>query len=444
MSSDLIDIAEEKIRINESKVSLMINTKMSSAGDPPEFLIENWRPIVIKDCPYEVSDWGRVRNKNDKILRGGNSHGYRTVSLRSGSDKRRHFLVHRLVAEAFIPNPKNLPCVNHKDGNRANNNVENLEWVTKSENSFHAVNVLGKTRKCKPIIQYSEDSDFITRFDNGKIAEETTGVKRKTIWANCNGTTTLGGGFLWKWETEIDHDVNLKSFVDVPGFNQYMVSQEGEIYSKTQRKIMNKRLDGSGYERISIRKDNKAYPFGVHEVVALAYIPDPDNLPIINHKDHNKSNNHVDNLERTTLSGNAKAAVAAGKIKTKPVQKFSLDGKLLGKYPSIEEASRQNNALSGCTISMSCKNPGHLAGGFVWCFEGADLTDRFVATVELTLPHKGRERKVSQYNRDGSLVITHSTMIDATKSIKDGKDGGIRRCCQGRTSLYKGFIWRYA
>lgn len=115
---------------------------------------EVWRQY--KDTIYEVSNLGRVRskkieievnpiNKSDYITtRGGNmrkpydkENGYKAVMLKIG-DSKRSYLIHRLVAECFLPNPNNYRCVNHKDGNKTNNTVNNLEWCTHTENMIHA------------------------------------------------------------------------------------------------------------------------------------------------------------------------------------------------------------------------------------------------------------------------------------------------------------------
>lgn len=101
--------------------------------------MEIWRDIEEFKGQYQISSWGRVRNKDGFILKPYvNQKGYIRISLQQGkrSIKRR---VHRLVAQAFIPNPLNLPQVNHKDGNKQNNSYTNLEWVTNSENLHHAM-----------------------------------------------------------------------------------------------------------------------------------------------------------------------------------------------------------------------------------------------------------------------------------------------------------------
>lgn len=97
--------------------------------------MEEWRDI--KDYEnYEVSNLGRVRNKNGKILKQQLRHGYYDVGLYNEHHQNQPKLlkVHRLVAQAFIPNLNNYPCINHKDENKLNNNIDNLEWCTYSYN----------------------------------------------------------------------------------------------------------------------------------------------------------------------------------------------------------------------------------------------------------------------------------------------------------------------
>lgn len=113
--------------------------------------MEIWKPVKRFDHSYEVSNFGRIRSIDRNIL---NKHNYRfekgkvmvpnvhrqgylRIFLSNGVFRER-FLVHRLVAEAFIDNPDNKPFVNHKDNNPANNHADNLEWCTQKENVHHA------------------------------------------------------------------------------------------------------------------------------------------------------------------------------------------------------------------------------------------------------------------------------------------------------------------
>jgi len=97
---------------------------------------EIWKPIEGYDYPYQVSNYGRVWGKRGVLKPYDNGYGYLVVDFRK-SGKRKHLRVHRLVAEAFVPNEGNLPEVNHKDEDKHNNAASSLEWCTSSYNKRH-------------------------------------------------------------------------------------------------------------------------------------------------------------------------------------------------------------------------------------------------------------------------------------------------------------------
>lgn len=137
-------------------------------------MIEEWK--TIKDLPnYDVSNFGRVRNnKTYRILKPKLIRGYESVCLRK-DNKNIYKRVNRLVAEAFIPNPLNKPLVNHIDYNPRNNNVENLEWVTNSENQLWS-----RERISKGHIAISKNPHpDITKNKNGYLFQKRNGKNKR-------------------------------------------------------------------------------------------------------------------------------------------------------------------------------------------------------------------------------------------------------------------------
>lgn len=168
-----------------------------------------WRDVVGYEGLYEVSNTGvvkslgrvvfdsigRVRKIEGRIMKQGmkkDGSGYCTVSLtHSDGTGENAKLVHRIVAEAFIPNPENKEVVNHIDGNKKNNNVTNLEWTTVEENNTHAYNE-GLQNSNKEVIQLTEDGEFVAIHKSLKDASDIVynGLKRNEIWKMCTGKRT--------------------------------------------------------------------------------------------------------------------------------------------------------------------------------------------------------------------------------------------------------------
>lgn len=181
---------------------------------------EVWRPVVGYEGYYEVSSYGRVkrcakdiqyymrgklitRKGREKILSPGiKDTGYYNVSLFVDNIGKTH-KVHRLVAEAFIPNPDNKPFIDHIDANRLNNRVENLRWVTPTENNanpiFRERQSRCKDKYKKDIIQYDKFGNIIKIWKGLRTVARELGIHHVLIRDCCKGKIKMAGGYIWRF-----------------------------------------------------------------------------------------------------------------------------------------------------------------------------------------------------------------------------------------------------
>ena len=170
---------------------------------------EIWKDVEGYEGLYQVSNMGRVRSlRRNIILRQRITRkGYKMVKL-STNNIRKGYYIHRLVATAFIPNPDNLPQVNHKDENKLNNCVGNLEWCDCKYNQNYGTGTrrrqLANTNgKCsKPVLQYSLDGTFIKEWKSTMDVERNLGFDNSHISACCRNIRKTAYGYIWKYKNE--------------------------------------------------------------------------------------------------------------------------------------------------------------------------------------------------------------------------------------------------
>ena len=161
-------------------------------------MMETWKAIVGYEGIYEVSDLGRVRSLKhgkEKILKpGNNGRGYLFVVL-CKDGKYKNTKVHRLVAEAFIPNPLHLETVNHKDEYKTNNSASNLEWMTRADNKRYSAN--------KPVQMFDKSTgELLATYPSAHEAQRVTGINLGNICLCCNGKYKSAGGYAWRFMEE--------------------------------------------------------------------------------------------------------------------------------------------------------------------------------------------------------------------------------------------------
>lgn len=231
---------------------------------------ENWRAVPGYEGVYEVSDRGRVRvldrvirfKKREKILHPASVAGYPAITLTAHTGTRRQAFIHRLVAAEFVhnPDPARLKYVNHRDNDRTNPLPYNLEWCTFAENRLRAV-----------------------AWHAGRIAKIDPPVLGAEQW-------TPVGGYLGIYE--ISNHARAR-----------VLAREVEREKPGHFLIPDQ--DRDGYLRVTLtNSESKSQHFGIHALVALAFIPNPHGLREVAHIDHNRRNNIPDNLKWASRSGN--------------------------------------------------------------------------------------------------------------------------------------------
>ena len=162
---------------------------------------EIWGDIIGYENLYKVSTEGNIKSiRSNKILSLDTSqNGYKRVSLYKNKTIK-HYLVHRLVAQAFIPNPDNLPCVNHKDEDKSNNCVSNLEWCTVAYNNNYGTR-LERVAKfwSKPVLQLSLEGDLIREWESAHEVARVLGYNQGNICSCCNNKLKTAYKFKWRY-----------------------------------------------------------------------------------------------------------------------------------------------------------------------------------------------------------------------------------------------------
>ena len=248
--------------------------------------------------------------------------------------------------------------------------------------------------------------------------------------------------------------VNFELWKDIEGFEGlYQVSTWARVRSLDRwitykngvkrffkSEILKPSYNKDGYLIVYLYKNGKRTSFLVHRLVARAFIPNPDNLPLINHKDEVKDNNYPYNLEWCTDEYNKNYGTAikrrAEKL-SKKVYQYDLKGNLINVWASTMDCDR--NGYESGNISSCCLGKLKTHKNFIWSYKPIENFD--INNYSYNYKNRKGFKKVYQYDKDYNLIKIWDSAAEASRNGFD--NANISKCCSGKQKTHKGYIWSY-
>lgn len=218
----------------------------------------------------------------------------------------------------------------------------------------------------------------------------------------------------------------------------YFITEDGKCYNSITGKYLKGQIGKNGYlsYNLTLPDGNKKRCYA-HRLVAIAFIKNDNIKKEVNHKDGNKLNNYVDNLEWVTSKENQQHALEKELRKFNHVFCFDKNKRLVAEYKNIKEASKAVGISLSIITQELQKDVKTLSGGFYWSKE------RKLSKVK-NYKNTGKSKEVYQYDLNGKFIMSYPSTGLAAKAIGVKQSSHIGECCRGKIKSYKGFIWRYA
>jgi hypothetical protein len=319
--------------------------------------MEKWKKMYSPYDNYDISDNGRLRNNKTNYYFNLNIRldGYIRVCI-----NKTNFMIHRLVCEYFLENYNSNLIVNHKDGNRSNNNIKNLEMLTILENNNSKIFENYGT-KFREVTQYDINNNIIRVWHRIK---DIPNISKKSIH-DALKNNKLYKGYYWEYFNEKILD---ETWMTLNIFNSLIeISSIGRIKLKSG-KITYGNKDMDGYYNTIIENHHVK----VHRLVCMAFKPISNyNDLLVNHIDANRGNNNIYNLEWATPSENSihTYKVNNPKRNIRRCKVIKIDNLIETEYESLEIAAKLNNIKTKGNITLVCQNKRKTAGGFIWKYK---------------------------------------------------------------------------
>ena len=416
---------------------------------------EIWKDVVGYEGLYQISSNGRVKRLarvsidslgrhvpyQEKILINyiSKKTGYPCVNL-SKNNKIKTWNIHTLIADAFIPNPDNLPCINHKDENRTNSVLSNLERCTYGYNMMYGTAPKRRRESLKQyyqrigkqprgiqygtnlsVNQYTLDGKLIEHFKGGcPEVEEKLGFKKSCIGSCCRHTSSQAYGYVWRYEGD-------KTPYEKPKYNT------GKDFSNCKPKSHQKFVikidnDGNEIERYkSISEAGQKNGFDRHLFSRTKKIDGVVEIKGMRFLIEQKENEYIPKGHK----GLRPDLIGKG---AKPICQYTKDGEFIAEHPSIKSAA-ESLGIPQCAseITNCCRGYLKTARGFVWAYSG----------TQPVIFKNDAIRAIIQYTTSGEYVAEYPSIRDAIKAIGHGTPNCIGNNLAGRSHSAYGYVWKY-
>lgn len=313
---------------------------------------------------YIINSSGTIINTLSGEETVGYKHEKRYVSTKLVNDfgERKHVYIHRLVYIAFgTEQLRDDEQVNHKDGNKLNNHISNLERTTRSSNMKHAIKTgLKSVHRCK-VLKMDEDDNIVHEYNSMLTLTKETDISRAVAIRLTKTNSVHTDGFKYIIEGMTAQVDPPKEFSFIPEYMDYCITPDGTTIYNFKRKINMTFGIKNEYKCITLGKKF----FYVHQLVARTFLDPPAEADfVVNHKDGNKLNNHEDNLEWISNKDNVIHGLSLSlRSDQKPVFVYDYYFNFLGiepspadvmkKYPTIKDRGSMQNVLSGKKKSVN-------------------------------------------------------------------------------------------
>lgn len=257
---------------------------------------------------------------------------------------------------------------------------------------------------------------------------------------------------IWK-NVEVVRGIDFTGYYEVSCFGNVR-SIDRWVYLKNGGKKfvcgsdISKQKDKDGYLKVCLCHNGKEITIPIHRLVALSFIPNPSNLPCVNHKDENPSNNRVDNLEWCDYKYNNNYGTRLQKVVSKesiPVVQLSMDGKFIKEWPSMMSI-QENENFSESSLAICLSKKRYVHGGFIWMkseqYNSMSKDDIRNFVNSINSKRKGKPTKIVRINKDTGERTVYNSMLEAANE-NNCSVSNISKCAKGKQETCAGFMWKY-